>query len=106
MCDKVAVIKNGKIVKVENMTDVQETPTETVEIRVKNIERASSILREKFQLEPQLENNNILVMIITEKIPEVVRELAIENVEVKAIIPREHTLEDIFFDATEGGNNE
>ena len=48
----------------------------------------------------------MLVTIQTERVPEVVKELAIEDVGVKAVIPREHNLERIFFDATEGGKNE
>lgn len=106
MCDKVAVIKNGKIVKVENISNTEEAPIETVEIRVKENNRAITILKEKFQIEPRLENNNILITISTDQIPTVVKELAIADVQVKAIIPRENSLEEIFFDATEGGNNE
>lgn len=104
MCDKVAVINNGKIVKVENITNTEETSMETVEIRVKDNEKAIAILKEKFQIEPKIENNNILITISTNQIPTVVKELAVAEVHVKAIIPRENTLEEIFFDATEGGD--
>lgn len=106
MCDKVAVINKGKIVKIENITNTEEAPIETVEIRVKEKNSAITILKEKFQIEPRLENDNILITISTDQIPTVVKELAIADVQVKAIIPRENSLEEIFFDATEGGNNE
>ena len=106
MCDKVAVLDNGKIVKTEEISNAQEEAIETLEIRVKNIEKAVQILKEKFEIEAKLENGNINITVSTDKVPAVVKELAIADVEVKAVIPKEHTLEEIFFDATEGGKNE
>ena len=106
MCDKVAVLDNGKIVKTEEITNAQEEATEKVEIRVKNTEKAVQILKEKFEIEAKIENGNIEIIVSTERVPAVAKELAIADVEIKAIIPKEHTLEEIFFDATEGGKNE
>jgi len=104
MCDKVAVINNGKIVKVENISNLEEAPIETVEIRVKEIEKAITVLKEKFEIEPNLENNNIFITIQTHQIPTIVKELVSADIQIKAVIPRENSLEEIFFDATEGGN--
>lgn len=106
MCDRVAVLDNGKIVKIEQITSSEEEKIETIELRLKNKEKAIKILKEKFELDAKEEKDSLLVTIQTEKIPEVVKELAIEDVGVKAVIPREHNLEEIFFDATEGGKNE
>lgn len=106
MCDRVAVLDNGKIVKIEQITSSEEEKIETIELRLKNKEKAIEILKEKFEVDAKEEKNNLLVTIQTEKVPEVVKELAIEDVGVKAVIPREHNLEEIFFDATEGGKNE
>ena len=106
MCDRVAVLDNGKIVKIEQITSSEEEKIETIELRLKNKEKAIGILKEKFEVDAKEEKNNLLVTIQTEKVPEVVKELAIEDVGVKAVIPREHNLEEIFFDATEGGKNE
>ena len=106
MCDKVAVLDNGKIVKVETIKNAEEETTETVEIRVKDTEKTLQILKEKFGFNTKIENKNIFVTLPTEQLPKVVKELAIADVEIKAVIPKEHTLEEIFFDATEGGKNE
>ena len=106
MCDRVAVLDNGKIVKIEQITNSEEEKIETTELRLKNKEKAIKILKEKFEVDAKVEKNNLLVTIQTEKVPEVVKELAIEDVGIKAVIPREHNLEEIFFDATEGGKNE
>ena len=106
MCDRVAVLDDGKIVKVENITDSNnnEEKIETVEIRANNLEKAQNIIREKFKLEILNEDNRINITLPTNKLPEVIKELAVADVEIKAVIPKEHTLEEIFFDATKGGN--
>ena len=106
MCDRVAVLDNGKIVKIEQITNSKEEKIETIELRIKDKTKAIKILKEKFEVDAKVEKNNLLVTIQTERVPEVVKELAIEDVGVKAVIPREHNLERIFFDATEGGKNE
>lgn len=106
MCDKVAVLDNGKIVKIEKINDKQEEKLENLEIKVKNTEKAIKILKDKFQIEANIINNDINAIIPTEDVPKVVKELAINDVGIKSVIPKEHTLEEIFFDATEGGKNE
>ena len=103
MCDRVAVLDNGKIVKVEKISDTNEEKEEVVEIKVRNIEKAVKILKEEFNLDVKIENNNINITVRTEKLPEVIKKLAIADTEIQLVIPKEHTLEDIFFDATERG---
>ena len=106
MCDKVAVIDQGKLVKIENITKTDENYTETVEITVKDIEKSIKILKEKFNIEGVGTSNKLEITISTSQVPIVVKELAMADVEVKAVIPKEHSLEDIFFDATKGGKHE
>ena len=103
MCDRVAVLDNGKIVKVEKISDTNEEKEEVVEIKVRNIEKAVKILKEEFNLDVKIKNNKINITVRTEKLPEVIKKLAIADTEIQLVIPKEHTLEDIFFDATERG---
>ena len=102
MCDKVAVIDSGKVVKIEEISK-EDDKIETVEIKVKNVEKAIQIIKEKFEIDTKRVGNNIEISLLTENLPKVVKELAIADVEIKAVIPKEHSLEEIFFDATEGG---
>lgn len=105
MCDKVAVIDSGKVVKVEEITK-QEEKIETVEIKVKDVEKAMQIINEKFNdFKAKQDGNSIEITLPTEELPKVVKELAIADTEIKAVIPKEHSLEEIFFDATKGGKN-
>ena len=111
MCDKIAVIDNGKIVKTENITHMEqpednESIDEIIEIKVKDVSKAIEILKQKFELQPQLVEGNINITISNEKIPKVVKELAINDVEIHSVTPKEQSLEDLFFDATKGGNKD
>ena len=106
MCDKVAVIDSGKVVKIEEITK-QEEKIETVEIKAKKLEKAVQIIKEKFKnLDVKKSDNSIEITIQTEILPKIVKELAIADTEIKAVIPKEHSLEDIFFDATKGGKKD
>ena len=100
MCDKIAVIDNGKIVKTENITHMEqpednETIDEIIEIKVKDVPKAIEILKQKFELQPQLVEGNINITISNEKIPKVVKELAINDVEIHSVTPKEQSLEDL-----------
>ena len=90
MCDKVAVLDNGKIVKVENITNIDESEetVETVEIKANYLEKAQNIIKEKFQINTIIDNNHINITLPANKLPQVIKELAVA---------------DIFFDATKGG---
>ena len=102
MCDKVAVIDSGKIVKIEDMSD-ETNEIEVVEIRVEDIEKSIQTIKERFGIEATKKEHSIEINISTESLPEVVKELAMADVKIRAVIPKEHNLEDIFFDATKGG---
>ena len=105
MCDKVAVLDNGKIVKVENITNIDDNGETivTVEIKANYLEKAQSIIKEEFKIDTENEDDHINITLPADKLPQVIKELAVADVEIKAVIPREHSLEEIFFDATKGG---
>lgn len=105
MCDKIAVINNGKIVRIKDMSNIENSSRETVEIKVKNMEKAVDILQEKFQIESSLEKESIFITVSADKISNIIKELANADVEIKSVIPKENSIEEIFFDATEGGTN-
>ena len=72
-------------------------------LKVKDTEKTLQILKEQFEVDAIVKNNVITVETLTEKIPSIIKELAINDVEIKAVMPKEHTIEEIFFDATKGG---
>ena len=101
MCDKVAVINNGKIVKIEEIGEKQETHNiqENI-IGVKDTKKAEKVLKEK-GYEVKIIEDKISVKENYEKIPELIKLLVKENIDIWNIVQKEKSLEDIFFDATE-----
>ena len=108
MCDKVAVINKGKIVKIEEIGEHSNEEKEIIEtiISVKQVEKAKETLeKEKFEF-IVTEERNFHIKIKGDKVSEVVKLLVRNDVDVDGVVKKEKTLEDIFFNATkEGGQN-
>lgn len=106
MCDRVAVIDNGRIMKIQKVK--QQTNDEElvkVELRVIEKEKAKQILEEKYNITSNITENEIEFTIKEKELAEIIKELAVNDVGIKAVIPKEHTIEEIFFDATNKGEN-
>ena len=86
----------------EEFTEDEEVMNSTLNQEEGKLEKIK-ILKEEFNLDVKIENNKINITVQTEKLPEVIKKLAIADTEIQLVIPKEHTLEDIFFDATERG---
>ena len=107
MCDRVAVIDNGKIVKIQKVKQqINEEELEKVELRVIEKEKANQILKEKYNITPSKIDNEIEFTVKEKELAEIIKELAVNDVGIRAIIPKEHTLEEIFFDATNKGEDD
>ena len=101
MCDKVAVINKGKIVRIENISEEQEDKSsEECAISVKQLAEADNILREN-GYETKVADEKIYIKISHDKIPEITKLLAKNDIDIFNIAHKEKNLEDIFFDATE-----
>ena len=102
MCDKVAVINKGKIVKIEEVhkKDADDNTNGECEISVKQLTEAENILREN-EYQTKISDGKIFIKISNDKIPEIVNLLVKNNIDIFNITHKEKSLEDIFFDATE-----
>lgn len=110
MCDKVAVIENGKLIKVENLKkDENEVTTYIADyvLETADIEETMQILqKESIELKRQKEDNKVLLLKIDkEKVPFIIKTLVDNNVKIYQIAEKLQSLEDVFFGVTEGGNN-
>lgn len=110
MCDKVAVIENGKLIKVENLKkDENEVITYIADyvLETADIEKTMQILqKESIELKRQKEDNKVLLLKIDkEKVPFIIKTLVDNNVKIYQIAEKLQSLEDVFFGVTEGGNN-
>lgn len=105
MCDRVAVIDKGKIVKVESLTQSEnDGNVKTVQcvIKVKQQDKAVNILKEKLNKEAKIKDEKIYITANKGEISSIVKTLVLNDVDVEYSNENEHTLEDLFFDVTKG----
>ena len=101
MCDKVAVINKGKIVKIEEIgKEKQDEESEETVISVQQLQDAEKILKAN-NYETKIVDDKVVVKIAHDKVSAVIKLLAKNDIDVYSAVPKEKTLEDIFFDATE-----
>ena len=103
MCDRVAVIDKGKIVKIESLNDskqIDENKQTECAIKVNNTDEAIKIIKEQFNKEPVLRDNKIFVKTNHKETQDIVKALVINDISIDYINENEHTLEDLFFDVT------
>lgn len=101
MCDRVAIIKQGVIVKTAAVKDIVNT--ELVEWQVSDPAKAVMLLKEKWGIEAQQENMQTIIASIGENSLESINRILInQGIDLRYSIPRQNTLEDLFLDVTEG----
>lgn len=99
MCDRIAVIQNGKLVALREVNDAQESH---FILKVEPVEQARTILSAKgFRVENH--ENGLLINAEEEVIPSVVQELVERNILIYSVQHHRKTLEDQFLEMTGGG---
>lgn len=94
-CDRVAIIKQGKIISEINIKDIEHKREKEFEIRFKTREIAEKFMQEDLQFtEKNLEKNRVKVMLFDEKINEFFKMITSYKVEYIREIP--FTLENYF----------
>ena len=101
MCDKVAVIDKGKLIKIENVHNLSGSSNAETEtsISVKQLGISENILREE-GYEVKVADEKIVVKASQDEVPKILKLLIKNDVDVFSVTPKEKSLEDIFFDAT------
>ncbi len=109
MCDRVAVIDNGEIVKIQSLTsDSEEGENKTVQgvIKTKKTNEAIVVLKEKLKKDSEIKDGKIYVRINKGEMPNIVKTLVLNDIDVEYANENEHTLEDLFFDVTKGDDKD
>ncbi|WP_121640677.1 ABC transporter ATP-binding protein [Virgibacillus sp. Bac330] len=98
MCDRIGVIKNGEIIKIQNVGE--ETDNEEVihHIEVTPMDKAMKILNENFQLESIELDGNLSFRCKKEQVPEVIKSLVENDCDIYQVNVAKGTLEDQFFE--------
>lgn len=100
-CDRTAIIRDGRLVAVENMKDLKLSKEKIYEVIFENEEMAKEFLKEDF--ESKLINNTVNVT-IKRNLMEFIRTLGCY--EVKSLNVKTQTLEDLFLHFYGGDNND
>lgn len=105
MCDRVAVINNGKLVKIESLNPSENDDNPSIKnvqcvIKVNDEPKAVSVLKEKLSKNPVINDGKIYINTQKGEISNIIKTLVLNDIEIKYANENEHTLEDLFFDVT------
>ena len=99
MCDRIAVIQNGKLIDIRDMTEEQESH---YYIEAFPVETAESMLKaEGFNVEAHKEG--FIINAEKTQIPGLIQQIAAHEMQLFAVQPHRKTLEDQFLEMTGGG---
>ncbi|WAH35761.1 ABC transporter ATP-binding protein [Alicyclobacillus dauci] len=102
ICHRVAIIKSGRIIAEEKMSDITEGSVRSVSVRVNSAIAAEKALLDA-KLTAQVVADNLLsVQIEPDAVPHMVRTLVSSNVDIFSIEPVKESLENTFLDLTDG----
>ena len=102
MCDKVAIIKDGTLLKYSIVSDLLRT--QEIFWVVDNNEKALNVLHETFNITGEIVKDKIEATIDMSKLPEINASFLKEGISLKLVDNKHKTLEDLFLDITEGAN--
>lgn len=110
MCDRIAVINNGEIIKVETIQDALNIKSEDNEVKSKyefslnKIEGlAKSLDDTKYTYEINAEKNIVVIHIEKEQVNEIIKLIIDNGLLIYEILKQKQSLEEAFLDITTGG---
>ncbi len=109
MCDRIAVIDNGQIIKVENINDaltVNNSDNKNMyKIYINTLNKLTEVFKDS-NYEYKVDNDitSFDIMLKKEEVPNVVKLLVKNKIDIYEIIKEKVSLEDAFLNITKGGN--
>lgn len=85
MCDRVIIIQHGEYVATQNIQHSQSEEMETIRIRVDDTNKAAEILGH----DVLVKDNELLINVKDEEIPNVIRTLLEKNIQVYRVYEEE-----------------
>ncbi len=98
MCDKVAIIEGGKIIKVDDLSNTENENNQYI-FKVSDIDKSLRVLKDKCICDII---DNILIIQYDDKISHIVKELIKNDIEILGFSKKENTLEEEFLRITGG----
>ncbi len=105
MCDRVAIIQNGKLVKIETVRElIDDDKASVVAIQAEPMDKTENYLKSlKRGYKPVINNKEIEIVEKIENIPELVSQLVGQGIKIYGVHMVQQSLEDKFLEMT-GGN--
>lgn len=100
LCNKICIIQNGKVIEESDLAKVKTQTQNQYKITVDNTQKIEEYLAQKIQIKNEQE---FIIQVPKEQIPEIVQNLVAKNVKIYEIYKEQISLEDIFLKKT-GGN--
>lgn len=100
LCNKICIIQNGKVIEESDLAKVKTQTQNQYKITVDNTQKIEEYLAQKIQIKNEQE---FIIQVPKEQIPEIVQNLVARNVKIYEIYKEQISLEDIFLKKT-GGN--
>ena len=91
MCDRVIIIQHGEYVATQNIQHSQSEEMETIRIRVDDANKAEILGHDVL-----VKDNELLINVKDEEIPNVIRTLLEKNIQVYRVYEERKTLEEQF----------
>lgn len=114
LCDKVVMIEKGKLIDIKKINEIKNTAEKgkksTYFMVVSNGIKAQSVISEQFSVKSvvnELKESGlfeIFVDVKAETVPQIVKTLVLNGIEIWSVHTKEQTLEDAYMSAMEGGN--
>ncbi|MBU3136655.1 ABC transporter ATP-binding protein [Clostridium gasigenes] len=104
MCDRVGIIQNGKLVRIQDMKEMLEDNSDSViALSVQPIEKAKAYLESlSSEYNSKINNNEIEIIENIENVPELVEKLVKQGIKIYGIRKVQQSLEGKFLEMTEG----
>ncbi|MBU3132730.1 ABC transporter ATP-binding protein [Clostridium gasigenes] len=104
MCDRVGIIQNGKLVRIQDMKEMLEDDSDSViALYVEPIEKAKVYLESlSSEYNSKINNNEIEIIENIENVPELVEKLVNQGIKIYGIRKVQQSLEGKFLEMTEG----
>jgi len=101
ICDKVAIIKQGQVIKVAGVTDI--ISGEIIEWELSNPVKAMLMMKDKWNIDAvQHKKNMIRASIGENSLENINKDFITGGIDIRFCRSKEHTLEDLFLELTEG----
>lgn len=101
MCDRIGIIQNGRLIDVQLVKDFIGNGEKLYEIEVTNKQKAENIIKGIFSNVPiQTSEKGLEVTVLTEQIPLIIKELALNDISIFSVSTVSKSLEDRFLEIT------